>query len=268
MATLTKMDLKPYGKSYVLDWSSTDLFFAVLPFLFLMSSIFNNYHVKTEYVSPWYNRSGWLGVKHQVTYLNMNACGDMSTLLQALHGWSMSDSLSRERLWACLCIIHCTRGVMITGSCVAIFSMHSLNGPVRPCQCFHWTGCVRPCQLNTFTGQGVSDLVSAFTGQGVSHLVSAFIEQGESDIVNAFTEQGVSDYVSAFTEQGESDFVNTFTEQGESSSCPCVDWTGRVVICSVCSLNGSVRACSWIHWTGNVRHCPVSHGTGRNCVYV
>ena len=23
--------------------------------------------MKTEYVSPWYNRSGWLGVKHQVT---------------------------------------------------------------------------------------------------------------------------------------------------------------------------------------------------------
>ena len=227
MATWTKMDLKPYVRSYVLDWSSTDLFFyffAVLPFLFLISSIFDSYHMKTECVWPWYNCSGWLGVKHQVTYLNMNACGDMSTLLQALHGWSMSDSLSRECLWASLCIIHCTRGVMITGSCAAIFSMHSLNGPVRPCQCFHWTGCVWPCQLNAFTGQGVSDLVSAFTGQGVSHLVSAFIEQGESDIVNAFTEQGVSDYVSAFTEQGESDRVNTFTEQG-------------VIILSMCRLN-------------------------------
>ena len=25
--------------------------------------------MKKEYVSPWYNRNGWLGVKHQVTYL-------------------------------------------------------------------------------------------------------------------------------------------------------------------------------------------------------
>ena len=297
-----------WGVMFLIDPAQTFFFFfcAVLPFLFLISSIFDSYHTKTECVSPWYNCSGWLGVKHQVTYLNMNACGDTSTLLQALHGWSMSDSLSRECLWACFCIIHCTRGVMITGSCAAIFSMHSLKGPVRPCRCFHWTGCVWPCQLNAFTGQGVSDLVSAFTGQGVSDLVSAFteqgvsdlvsaftgqgvsdlvsaftgqgvsdfvsafIEQGESDIVNAFTEQGVSDYVSAFTEQGESDLVNAFTEQGESSSCPCVDWTVRVLICSVCSLNGSVRlrACPWIHWTRNVGHCPVSHGTGRNHAYV
>ena len=30
---------------------------------------FNIYCVITEYVSPWYNRDGWLGVKHLVTYM-------------------------------------------------------------------------------------------------------------------------------------------------------------------------------------------------------
>ena len=43
--------------------------FKIVYTLVLACSHFNSYYMKTEYVSPWYNHNGRLGVKHQVTYL-------------------------------------------------------------------------------------------------------------------------------------------------------------------------------------------------------
>ena len=53
--------------------------------------------MKTESVSPWYNSNGWLGVKHQVTYLKMQ-----NVLLLVCQDWG----LNQARMCYWLCVYH------------------------------------------------------------------------------------------------------------------------------------------------------------------
>ena len=73
-----------------------------------------DYYSATYNISPWYNRTGWLGVKHQVTYLL-----DYSTVHYAMQSWIVSVDWGSHQNESCMILL-----LLVSGSlhcCLAYF---------------------------------------------------------------------------------------------------------------------------------------------------
>ena len=63
---------------------------------FSIVGIFNDYYVLTKCLSPWYNLSGWMDIKHQVTYL-LTYCSS-TVASRTLSFWRCSAQLLKQQL--------------------------------------------------------------------------------------------------------------------------------------------------------------------------